>query len=753
MNFEPSDDQAMIVETFGKFLDEHSSMARVRAAMPLGFDPTQWRGLGELGAFAMRVPETRGGLGMGTLDAVLLMEQVGRTVASGPIAESIVAARLLAIIGGEEAAHLAERLSAGEAVVTIALHDAARRPHQWIAGGAVADAVIARDGSQIVLVRPTDVETGAARARATPEATRNHAGEPVPPNLASQPLANIRLDGDDRRILGKGAEAVAAFEAAFEEWKLLTAAALGGLASEAIRLAAAYACERRAFGQPIGMYQAISHPLADLKVDADGGRYAVWKAVRNIADGVPEGAAEISLSLWWNARTAGLAAAQALHTFGGYGLTSDYDIHLYALRAKAWPLVLGDPELLLAEAGRRLYQAETTALPDVGAVSIDFDFGDEARALADEVDRFFTSTLTPELKSRAHYSYAGHDAGVHRNLAEAGLLFPGWPRDRGGRGASPYALSAVASVWEKHGWSGHAAGTTNMVGWIMQRFGSDDLKCEALAKVVSGEAVCSLGFSEPGSGSDVFAAVTRATPEGNGWRIDGQKMFTSGAEIADYVLMLARTDFDVAKHQGLTMFIVPLKAEGIEIQPVHTFQDERTNITFYDGVRIPDSYRLGEVGGGLKVMAASLELEHGLSFIKSQRSMLRAAERFCRATLRDGRAMIEDPAVVTKLARVAGHIAVCDVITNRALWAAAERKPAPAFGPAAKLFSSEKFRTDAADLLDLTAPECLADDSAAAAHLNLAFRHSQGTTIYGGTSEVHRSMIAERQLGLPRTRG
>src|SRR6202007_2525364 len=135
-----------------------------------------------------------------------------------------------------------------------------------------------------------------------------------------------------------------------------------------------------------------------------------------------------------------------------------------------------------------------------------------------------------------------------------------------------------------------------------------------LSKIVAGDAVCSLGYSEPGSGSDVFAAQTKATPEGNGWRIDGQKMFTSGANIADYVLMLTRTNPDVPKHKGLTMFIVPLRAPGVEIQPVFTFQDERTNITYYDEVRIPDSYRLGEVDGGVKVMSGALELEHGGGF-------------------------------------------------------------------------------------------------------------------------------------------
>lgn len=725
----------MIAETFAKFLDEHSSIARVRAAMPSGFDADLWRELGGMGALGMRLPEARGGLGLGLLDAALVMTEAGRTLVSGPLGEAIVAVPLLAALGGEAAADLLARAIAGEAVVTLALDDAAVAPLQWIAGGAVADAVVARDGDAVVLVVPTAAEK-------QPEA-----------NLGSTPIAEVQLDRDDRTVLARGADAVAIFEAAVEEWKLLTAAALAGVSREAIRLASAYASERRAFGQLIGTYQAISHPLADLVVDADGGKYVVWKAIRNIADGSDDAAANISMALWWNIRTAGLATAQALHTFGGYGLTTEYDVHLYELRAKALPLVFGDPESLLAEAAQRRYHGRRAALPQPGHVSIDFDLGDEAKVLAAEVDAFFKANLTPELKAKAHYSFDGYDAGLNKKMAEARLLFPSWSPEYGGRGVDAYATIAARAVWEEHGWSGHAAGTTNMVGYIMQRFGSDELKSEALARVVSGEVICSLGFSEPGSGSDVFAATTRATPVGNQWRIDGQKMFTSGANIADYVLMLTRTDPTAAKHKGLTMFIVPLKADGVEIQAVHTFQDERTNITYYDGVMIPDSYRLGEVGGGLAVMAASLEIEHGGGFIDTQRHMLHAAEQFCRETKRRGAEMIGDLGVATRLAKVAAHNEVSAVICDRAVWVAAEKKQNLAYGPAAKLFSSEKFRTDSADLLDLCAPDTLSKRTGPAAFINQCYRHSQGTTIYGGTSEVHRSMIAERQLGMPRTRG
>ena len=720
-------------ETFARLLNEESSMERVRAALPSGFDQALWTGLADLGAFSLRVPQSAGGLGLGLLDAAVLMEEVGRTLASGPIAETLVAASLLAQLDAGEHRGLLERMTAGQAVVTLAFHDIGVEPVQWVAGGAVAEAVIARDGDRIVLI---------------PVSPRR-ASEP---NLASTPIAQLRLADSARSVLSQSEQGRVAFAQALEEWKLLIAAALAGLAREAIDLAAAYARERIAFGQPIGTYQGISHPLADLLCDVDGGKYLTWKTLLDIADGNPRAGAEISLTAWWNADSASRAVAHALHTFGGYGLTTEYDIHLYSLRAKAWPLIFGDPARLLEEAGRRLYAGERTDLPDAGEVPIDFDLGEEAGALAAELDTFFKENLTPELKAKAHYSFDGHDPGIHRKLAQAGLLFPGWPKEWGGRAAPPYALNAASHVWEAHGWTSHVMGVSNMVGTIIRRFGTDLLKSEVLTKIAAGEAICSLGYSEPGSGSDVFAAATRATRDGDGWRIDGQKMFTSGANIADYVLLLARTDPDVPKHKGLTMFIVPLKSPKVEIQPVFTFQDERTNITYYDGVKVPDTYRLGEVNGGVKVMAGALELEHGGGFGKTQQAMVRAAEQLCREIKYRGRPLIEDSAAQVRLARATAHVLLSDVIAWRALWAGVEKTPNAGFGPMAKLFSSEKFLKDASDLLNLTAPESLSKREGPAGFLNQCYRHSQGTTIYGGTSEIHRSMIAERALNLPRTR-
>ncbi len=736
MNFDLTEEQEMMRDTFARFLDENSSTVRVRKAIDEsgGFDPALWSGLAELGAFAMRVPEDAGGMELGLFDAAVLMEEAGRTLVSGPLAEMLVAVRLLVQLGAETAGDLLEKAIGGEAVVTIAFHDVAEQPKQWIAGGAVAEAIVARKGSSVVLLT-------------VPESARK--GEET---LASTPLAEIDLAALEATELGSGADALSTFAAALEEWKIYSAIALAGMGREALRLASEYACERKAFGQLIGTFQGISHPLADLLCDIDGAKFLGWKAIRDIYDGSDEAGTCISLALWHAADSAVRAASQSLHTFGGYGLSCEYDIHLFVLRAKEWPLAMGDPQLMLEEAGRRRYGNEAVSLPEAGEVPIDFDLGDEARELVKEIHELFANEVTDEEKAKFHYSWEGYNPRVHKLLGDRKLLLPGLPEHLSGRDIPPYARIAAMGAFEEVGYNTPGAGVAGMVAMMIDKYGSDELKQEVLPRIISGEVLCSLGYSEPGSGSDVFAAQCKATPDGNGWRIDGTKMWTSGANLSTYVLMLCRTNPDVAKHKGLTMFIVPLKNEGVTVQAVHTFMNERTNVTFYDGVKIPDSWRLGEVDGGVKTMSAALELEHGGGFAKVIKAMIEAAEDLCGEVRRGGKPLIAQTDAQVRLCRAVAHLWISDMIAYRAQWASVEGKPNMAFGPMAKMYSSEVFLSDSRDLLDLTAPLSLSKRDGPAGFLNQCFRHAHGTTIYGGTSEVHRSMVAERGLGLPRTR-
>jgi alkylation response protein AidB-like acyl-CoA dehydrogenase len=745
MHLELCEEQVLLRDTFAQLFAVESSPERVRAAEPLGFDAALWKQLGNTGALCMRAPEAAGGGGASLLDAAIVAHEAGRQLASGPLVEAIVAARLLAVCDDAEAAQCLARLRDGSGVVSLALRDLRRAPAQLIPGGAVAQAVVGLAGEDIVLLGPRDLAQPTVR--------------PAPANLASSPLAEWRVAECAPRVIATGGDARRRFLAGLEEWKLLTAAALVGLAREALEIAGRYACERIQFERPIGSFQGVAHPLADSVADVDGAQLLLWKAIWSIARGRAEAAALVSMSFGWSSLAATRAVARALHTHGGYGLSLEYDIQLYHRRGKAWGLALGDPQEELLVAADRLWggPGRDAPLPDAGDIPLDFALGDEAAAFAAAARRFFEENLTDALRAHAHFAWEGHHPAFQRQLAQAGLLFPAWPKQYGGQDRSPYEMAALAQVFAEFGWTRFAITTTGMVGQTLMRFATPELAREVLPRIAAGEAICSLGYTEPGSGSDVAAARTRAMRDGDAWIIDGQKMFTSGANLAQYVFLLTRTNPTARKHKGLTMFLVPLDTPGIEIQPVHTLSDERTNITYYTEVRIPDRYRVGEVDGGWAVIAYALELEHGAGVASSQRRMLAGAVAWARATRRGSGSALDVPHVRMRLARAAVHAEVADAISARSLYVAAEGIPDPAIGPITKFFSTDRFIEDAADLMDLCAPDSLLrglEGGAAegASAVEFAYRLSTATSIYGGTSEIMKSIVAQASLGLPRSR-
>lgn len=720
-----------VAEMFERLFESESTSERVRAAEPVGFDAALWQTLVELEIPVMRVAEKAGGGGMSLLDACVMMEQAGRRLASVPLAEAVCSARLLGEIESDAARKWLARVASGDALVTLAL--AGGEQGQIVPGGAVADAILVFDGTELTLLEPQTVE-------------------PLP-NLGGHALARIDTTAGKATVLASNC-ASSLWAATIEEWKLLTAAALFGLSREAIGKAAEYASERVAFGAVIGTYQGISHPLANDIIDVDGGALFIRRVVRAIADREPGAAAMISQVYWWATSVATRSVAHALHTFGGYGLTNEYDMQLYHRRAKAWPLAGGDPRRELLIAGKRQFGSEDVAIPDAGAMDDEEAIPTHVVALADETRRFFERTLTPELRAKSHFSFDGHDWGVHRALAKERLLYPEWPEEWGGRGADGASVRAALAVWEEFGWTTMPRGVTSMIGSMIMMFGNDQLKAEVLPRMASGEINASLGYTEPSNGSDVFAARTRAERDGDDWIINGQKMFTSGSEHSSYVFLLTRTNKDVPKHKGLTMFLVPLDDPGVEIHPVHTFIDERTNATFYSDVRIPDHYRVGEVNGGIKVMAAALTLEQGgSSYFRNQRRMVDSVVEWAKGRNRDGLPLMEDPDVLSRLARTSTHANIGECLAKRVNQLAGSNGPDLAYGPANKVFITETFISDSADLLDLAAPDSLARSREGLGLVEEGYRHATGTSIYAGTSEVLRSMVAERRLGMPRSRG
>ena len=489
--------------------------------------------------------------------------------------------------------------------------------------------------------------------------------------------------------------------------------------------------------------------------DVEGARLLAWYTVWSIAHGSLAAASLVPLCLAWAARSASRAVARALHTHGGYGLSLEYDIQLYHRRGKAWALAAGDPrDLFVLGAERRWDGASGVALPGAGEPHIEFTFSAQAESVRPLARHFFEEHITPEVRARMHFSWDGHDPVIQRKLAEAGLLFPSWPREYGGRNADPWQASVIREEFMRAGWTTHAIGTTGMVADTVLAFGSEELKREVLPRISRGEATCALGYSEPGSGSDVAAAQTRAVRDGDHWVIDGQKMFTSGAHLAQYVFLLTRTDPRAAKHKGLTMFLVPLDTHGIEVQPIETLSDERTNATYYAGVRVPDRYRVGPVDGGWSVLHHALDLEHGGGGGGSGAEHRKLAEAAAAWARRSGR--WSDPRTRERLGFVAARAEISRLLGISSFWSRVTRRSPRGEGAMSKLFVAEAWIEDAADMMDLCAPDSILKTGAPGAvgggEVEFAYRHSTALSIYGGSSEIMRSIIAQEALGMPRSR-
>lgn len=742
MQLHLTEEQRLLDSTVARLFASESTPERIREAESTGFDYKLWDELVRMGIPLLRVPESQGGSGMGLFDALLVSEQAGRHIASIPLAECIPAAGLLAQLNTPVSKNLLDEIGKGSCV-TFAPQPADFEATLVLPGAKAGARVILRRGSELVLLSGFKPST-------------------EPTNLGADAIILAHEDAlscaDEVTPLAEGPDAIRHFSACLEEWKLLKAALLTGLSNQAVQMAANYSTERLQFGKPIGSYQGIAHPLADSLTEIEGGRLILWQAAWAIACKHENAPSLISMAWWWTTQASSRATARALHTFGGYGVSLEYDIQLYYRRSKAWALLAGDPQDELARIADRLWKRngqEQPPLPDAGEVNVEFGLGAQAEAFAEEARAFFNANLTDELRAHAHHSVDGYHAGFNQQLANAGFLYPHWPEEYGGTGKNAFDMAALQEVFEEFNWQRITAPITNQVAQIMMKFGQADLNEEVLPQFAQGRALACLGFSEPASGSDVFSAQTRAEKRADGnWLINGQKIFTTAANLADYCFLLARTNLDAPKHASLTLFLVPMNLAGVEIHPVHTMQDERTNITYFSDVVLDDRYRIGEVDRGVAVMAATLELEHGGDQYRiSYRNMFNHALDWARNHNANGQSMLDRDDTRRRLARVATHTMIAQNLCYRAIWGVMDQVPGrAAFGPMSKVFSTEKYQQDAADLMDLFAPLTLEQNNQALGHVEIGYRQSIGMTIYGGTSEIQRSLIAEQALGMPRSR-
>jgi 3-oxocholest-4-en-26-oyl-CoA dehydrogenase alpha subunit len=389
---------------------------------------------------------------------------------------------------------------------------------------------------------------------------------------------------------------------------------------------------------------------------------------------------------------------------------------------------------------------------------IDFRLGEKSERLRAQTAAFLDEVLTQEMVQTCHRTGVQHDERFAKALSEKGWLTLDWPVEQGGQGRDPLEVLAHSEEMQMRFAPTYAVGTTMMVAKVIAALGTAEQRAAILPRALAADVIIALGFTEPENGSDVAAASTRATRTEDGdWLINGSKMFTTNAQLADYVFLLARSNPQVSKHAGLTTFLVPMDQDGVEVQQVLTLSGERTNITFYKDVRVADAWRIGEVDGGWAVMNTALSLEHTIGFIGEQFRLVNALTEWAEATMDpDGECAAARPRVREQIGRAWTEFEVSTLLQRRAVWVQQEGVPAAGTGSMSKLFSTERLERQAAQTVEIVGPDAVRSRGEATAVaggvIEHMVRHAKGTTIYGGTSEIQRGIIAQHVLGLPRAK-
>jgi alkylation response protein AidB-like acyl-CoA dehydrogenase len=335
MDLDLSEDQQALHETVLELFEKESATTAVRAAEPLGFDESLWRTVAGMGLPSIAVDEARGGGGAGFVELAVVAEAVGRYLAPVPFVEDAVACALLASLpSSADVDRLLARAIEGEVVASVALHPVRDGVARTVPAGAVAGIVLALRDDQLVAVEAAPDSDALA-------------------NLGSMPIAH-RAVGADAVVLAQGGDAMAAHAHAVRLWQMLTGVALTGLGRRALEIAVDYVQERKAFGVIIANFQTIQHHLADDVALLEGARLLGYEAAW-AQDVGQDDADDLALMAFLYGSEAGFkTASDSLHFHGGYGYSLEYDIQLFLRRAKAWPLVGGDPEALYADLGRRI---------------------------------------------------------------------------------------------------------------------------------------------------------------------------------------------------------------------------------------------------------------------------------------------------------------------------------------------------------------------------------------------------------------
>jgi alkylation response protein AidB-like acyl-CoA dehydrogenase len=390
---------------------------------------------------------------------------------------------------------------------------------------------------------------------------------------------------------------------------------------------------------------------------------------------------------------------------------------------------------------------------------MDFEFSEEQQAFAKEVEAFLDEHDDPHVFDVTRENMAQIVDTPKRRafmalLGEQGWLGMTWPKEYGGtegEGVYEYLLNEQLA-----GRGGPQIGKgVGIIGKTLIRHGNERLKAEFLPKILRNEVEFAVGYSEPDAGSDAASMKLKAVKDGDGWMLNGQKVWTTSAHFAEWYWLGARTDPD-NKHQGITLFLVPLDHPGITIKEIWTMGDERTNEVFLDDVWVHDDYVVGDVNKGFQYISEALDLERFTMFtfspVKQRFDIL--VEYVCTAT-RDGEPLRDDPVVRRRMAQLATDLEVSRVLGLRVVQASMKGGAPPTTQASEyKLFTTELSKRLADASMDICGPgsqlRVRTEEAPLEGRAESTYRYTVIDTIGGGTSEVQKNIIARRELGLPK---
>ncbi|HTQ21716.1 acyl-CoA dehydrogenase [Mycobacterium sp.] len=690
---------------------------------PVENPPPYWQAAAEQGLQGVHLAESVGGQGFGILELAIVLAEFGYGAIPGPFVPSAIASALISA-HDPDAKVLAE-LASGSAIAAYALDSgltATRHgPNEevLVVRGEVRAVPAAAQAS--ILVLPVAIDSGEEWVVLRAEQLEI---EPVTSIDPLRPIAHVRANavevGDDVVLSNLSMTAAHALMTT-----LLSAEAIG-VARWATDTASAYAKIREQFGRPIGQFQAIKHKCAEMIADTERATAAVWDAARAIDEESEhvEFAAAVAATL---APTAAQRCTQdCIQVHGGIGFTWEHDTNVYYRRALMLAACFGRA----SEYPQRVVDTATTT----GMRAVDIDLDPD------------TEKLRAEIRSEVSALKAMDREPRKVAIAEGGWVLPYLPKPWG-RASSPVEQIIIAQEFTAGRVKRPQVGIAAWVIPSIVAFGTDEQKQRFLPPTFRGEMIWCQLFSEPGAGSDLAGLSTKATRVAGGWRITGQKIWTTAAQFSRWGALLARTDPSAPKHNGITYFLLDMKSEGVQVKPLRELTgQEFFNTVYIDDVFVPDECVLGEVNRGWEVSRNTLTAER-VSIGGSDNNFLATLPEFVEF-VRDGQFdQIAHHRAGQLIAE--GHAAkVLNLRSTLLTLAGGDAMPSAAISKLLSMRTGQGYAEFAVASFGTDAAIGGADELAGKWGDYLL--SSRATTIYGGTSEVQLNIIAERLLGLPR---